>query len=174
MKSNNEVSPLVLSEIKEQVDNKELIKRFHYRQHFVGFHPYTCCSQTDDGEICNRNQHDDGIMFATEVDGELIIQCPCGKSTQKWLHEHNILSDNYYREMFNITPFPNYSEQIKWFLIEYHNKSEEAANNMVQYYKDNFSKSQEPQNLLESVEISKKIHPMDTAKKLCEIFDKEK
>lgn len=122
-----------------KIDNKEAIRRFYFRQHFFNLHPYTCCSQTDSGEPCDRDTYKDNTMLAVEKeDGTLAIQCPCGKAVQKWLHGFdNLNNDSFYEDYFNNNlGFRAINKEIKWFLMEYNGKTEEEANSLVELYNE--------------------------------------
>jgi hypothetical protein len=65
-----------------ELTNEEIMERFKIRQ-CCNFHPYTCMGQTNDGEICNRSDHDWGEYVAVERDGKVRVECPCGKSWEE-------------------------------------------------------------------------------------------
>lgn len=60
----------------EQIDN------FNRQQLSGEYHPYTCCSTDNDGNHCDREKHNWGILIATKNG----LICPCGKYTQNWFH----------------------------------------------------------------------------------------
>lgn len=67
---------------KTPVFNRERVNDLNVAQQKGTFHPYTCCSTDNMGNECNRSEHEDGILLATE-EGWI---CPCGKYTQGWAH----------------------------------------------------------------------------------------
>lgn len=61
---------------------EEEVKAFNESQADPRFHGYTCCSTDNEGNICDRQKHNWGMLIAT-TEG---LVCPCGKYTQDWFH----------------------------------------------------------------------------------------